>query len=558
MSEQPRFRLVGVIALTAAPGVSPGCSEDGPGMIGPNPGDVEVTTATTGRDLDPDGYALSVDGGAGPAIGVNSTVTISGLGTGNHELELTGVAANCTVLGSNPRSVTVPSAGLVRTSFQVSCATRMELVIASGNDQQGKVGALLAEPFVVRVTDAQGVGLAGVEVVWGSGDGAFEGQFDDDGQPVSEASTRTNAEGLAEVFFMPTSFRIVNAWAFLDADEIISEVSFSADARDPGAALAIVSGNDQPAKAGQQLAEPFVVRVTDGQGIGVPNVPVYWRITFGDGVFEPDESHNPLSATRNRTDADGLAQVSFMPTWFGPVEVEAGDVIGVQGSPAIFTADATDLDAGLAIVAGNDQIGKAGEPLSEPFVVRVTDGQGLAVPNVRVDWSGRGSTCPISRSDRPCYYELDFSYGTTSDSDGLAQVSFSPSSVGTSEVTARPAGLAVNARVSFTAETTVLVIALVDDSYYGLPTFMGPYCFCDSNWIPPSCSDGFVPVGTPVELVNYRSTARIVSTSAPAGGASFDSGTLSENGRFQFVPRVVGVWEYTDEISGVTGTLTAY
>src|SRR6185295_2286334 len=46
---------------------------------GPTTGNLTATTSTTGSDQDPDGYTVSVDGGAGQAIGVNGSVTFSNL-----------------------------------------------------------------------------------------------------------------------------------------------------------------------------------------------------------------------------------------------------------------------------------------------------------------------------------------------------------------------------------------------------------------------------------------------------------------------------------------------
>src|SRR5207249_10272822 len=43
------------------------------------PGDLTVTTSTGGSSLDPDGYTVAVDGGPGQAIGINSSVTVSGV-----------------------------------------------------------------------------------------------------------------------------------------------------------------------------------------------------------------------------------------------------------------------------------------------------------------------------------------------------------------------------------------------------------------------------------------------------------------------------------------------
>ncbi|PYO36715.1 MAG: hypothetical protein DMD74_03345, partial [Gemmatimonadetes bacterium] len=87
------------------------------------PGDLTVTTSTGGSSLDPDGYTVAVDGGAGQAIGINSSVTFTGLAAGSHSVALTDVASNCTVSGSNPRTVTVPSGGTATVSYTVTCTT---------------------------------------------------------------------------------------------------------------------------------------------------------------------------------------------------------------------------------------------------------------------------------------------------------------------------------------------------------------------------------------------------------------------------------------------------
>ncbi len=90
-------------------------------------GNVEAITSTTGVSIDPDGYTVEVDGVTSDPIGVNDTITIDDLDVGDHSVELTGVAANCTVSGDNPRTVTVPddvpdpSGGTVQTSFAVNC-----------------------------------------------------------------------------------------------------------------------------------------------------------------------------------------------------------------------------------------------------------------------------------------------------------------------------------------------------------------------------------------------------------------------------------------------------
>src|SRR3989454_738489 len=91
---------------------------------GPTTGSLTVTAATSGAsgDIDPDGYTVSVDGGAASQpIPANGSVTFTGP-AGDHSIALTGVAANCTVSGANPRTVTVPAGGTATTTFSVSCA----------------------------------------------------------------------------------------------------------------------------------------------------------------------------------------------------------------------------------------------------------------------------------------------------------------------------------------------------------------------------------------------------------------------------------------------------
>ncbi len=85
-------------------------------------GNLTVTTSTTGSNLDPDGYTVTVDGGASQAIGINGSVTFTGLAQGNHSVVLSGVAGNCTVSGGTSRTVSVPGGGTASTSFAVSCA----------------------------------------------------------------------------------------------------------------------------------------------------------------------------------------------------------------------------------------------------------------------------------------------------------------------------------------------------------------------------------------------------------------------------------------------------
>lgn len=85
-------------------------------------GTIQVITATTGTNNDPDGYAFSVDGASSQPIGVNGNVSVSNTATGIHAIQLTGVAPNCTVQGTNPRSATVVAGAPVEVRFAIACS----------------------------------------------------------------------------------------------------------------------------------------------------------------------------------------------------------------------------------------------------------------------------------------------------------------------------------------------------------------------------------------------------------------------------------------------------
>ncbi len=83
---------------------------------------MEIATATTGSQLDPDGYAFILDGGAESPIGINSSATLPDQESGEHQVELTGVAPNCTVTGPNPRSFTAAGDETTFVRFEIMCA----------------------------------------------------------------------------------------------------------------------------------------------------------------------------------------------------------------------------------------------------------------------------------------------------------------------------------------------------------------------------------------------------------------------------------------------------
>src|SRR5438552_1241623 len=92
---------------------------------------LHITTATTGGQVDPNGYSVCVDpeydyddvycySGVPQAIGLNGTLTI-GVPAGNHTVLLNDVADNCTVAGANPRSVSATASDTTEVPFSITC-----------------------------------------------------------------------------------------------------------------------------------------------------------------------------------------------------------------------------------------------------------------------------------------------------------------------------------------------------------------------------------------------------------------------------------------------------
>jgi len=77
-----------------------------------------LTTTNDGVRGDPDGYTLVLDTTRSQPI---SGVFITSVPQGSHSLELSGVAASCTVDGANPLFVTVSAGDTVQVTFTISC-----------------------------------------------------------------------------------------------------------------------------------------------------------------------------------------------------------------------------------------------------------------------------------------------------------------------------------------------------------------------------------------------------------------------------------------------------
>src|SRR5436190_16289893 len=88
-------------------------------------GTLTVSNSTTGSNLDPDGYTVTVSGPAGTAsktMATNGNVSFANIPPGSYQVTLSGAAANCTVTSANPQTANITPGNTATTSFTVACA----------------------------------------------------------------------------------------------------------------------------------------------------------------------------------------------------------------------------------------------------------------------------------------------------------------------------------------------------------------------------------------------------------------------------------------------------
>jgi adhesin/invasin len=260
---------------------------------------------------------------------------------------------------------------LVLTFKATAIAGSGSLIAAvSGDDQTAPVNSALADSLIIRVSDASNNPVQGITIQWTAVGGGS----------VSPETVVTGSDGRA------AAARVLGPTAGQQSAQATgdglagSPVTFvhTAVASNP-TTLTEVSGNNQSAPAGFQVAESLVVRLTDADGNGVGGRAIAWVISTGGGTV------NPASAT---TDPNGLAVTYWT---LGPT-AGANTLTAVFSglAPVPFTANASpDVPATIALQSGNNQSAAGGQALANPLVVKVTDGNNNPVQSVPVVWTAQ-------------------------------------------------------------------------------------------------------------------------------------------------------------------------
>ncbi len=129
----------------------------GDGPTDPVTGAVEVTTVSTGEDMDPNGYLVQVEGAGPQTIGANATATLPEVTAGDLEVRLTGVQGNCTVQGIHPRIIRVVAGQTFSMHFEVACVRSPllgRILFDSGRDGNRELYSMNPDGSdVVRLTN---------------------------------------------------------------------------------------------------------------------------------------------------------------------------------------------------------------------------------------------------------------------------------------------------------------------------------------------------------------------------------------------------------------------
>ena len=384
-------RLILAAALVA------GCKD----TTAPTPGRLQVSATTSGADLDPDGYLVSVDGGAALAIGTNGTISMPGLPPGDHAVRLNGVAPNCSVDGVNPRTVTVVAGATMEISFLLLCTAltgSVRVTIATSGVDPDPNG------YFVSLDDDELRAIGTNEAV--TLDGLIPG---DHAVELTEVAANCDVRGsTVQTFTVPKGGTVVVAFDIVCAP--VTRLAFASDVDGNEEIYAINSNGSGMSRLTSNTAWDWSPSWSpDGSKIAFEserdgNMEIY--VMNADGSSQVRVTNDTAADRFPSWSPDGT-KIAFTSDRDGNAEIYVMNADG--SSPVRFTNDpGADLDPvwspdGSKIAFWSDRDGNA-----EIYVMSAADGTGLArltnYPGLDADpaWSPDGTKIAFLRD----YYAI--------------------------------------------------------------------------------------------------------------------------------------------------------
>jgi hypothetical protein len=173
------------------------------------------------------------------------------------------------------------------------------------------------------------------------------------------------------------------------ADEMVAQLPV--EVYPVASSLTLLSGDGQRAPAGRKVSQPVTVQVVSRSGRPIPGVPVRFVLEEGAGRAEPQA---------DSSDAQGIARASWTLGGF-PGRQTLSVVADGIATPTVVTAEAEPVAANTRITVVSEGLqGPAGETISEPATVRVTDTSGVALVDVPVAWTAADEGSVVASESR--------------------------------------------------------------------------------------------------------------------------------------------------------------
>ncbi len=220
------------------------------------------------------------------------------------------------------------------------------------------------------VVDARGARIAGATVAWRTSDAA-----------IVAVDSVNQALGMT-----PGQATLTAVYGELQAGLRVEVLAVPAS-------VTVVAGEDQRAPGGRPLSAPVIAQVVSRSGRPVSGVPVEFRIQNGQGSSQP---------AVDTSDARGTVRTVWT---LGEIPGRQHLAISTEGVSVlpVLTAEADPVPALTRVtLVSEDLAGPAGDTLSQPVVVRVTDSAGTALSDVPATWStpdGGSIAALASRTD---------------------------------------------------------------------------------------------------------------------------------------------------------------
>jgi hypothetical protein len=411
----------------------------------------------------------------GTILAGNNSVTISGV---------TYTKAESGVILTATRTNGAPLTPGNSAPFTVNAGAAAALVLSSGNNQSALVGAALASPLVVTVTDANGNPVSGTSVTFALA--AVPGGAT--GQSLSTTNAATGINGQASTIL--TLGNAIGTYTVTAASGTLSgsPVSFTATAT-ANLAITSVNGGANPI-AGTGFSVLVQVQGGGGTPINVfTNTDVLLSRAAGSGI---------LGGTLTGTILAGNNSVTISGVTY--TKAESGVVLTVTrtsgapmtpGNSAPFTVN-PGAAATLALTSGNNQNGFRQTLLSSPLVVMVTDSFGNPVSGTSVTFAI--ATVPAGATGQ----SLSTTSTATAANGQASTIVTLGSAAGTYTVTAT-SGTLNGSPMTFTATAVSGNYAVV-----AAATYEYQICFkCHSgySWLPGSPPTGLSANGSAINPV---------------------------------------------------------